>query len=181
MFLVGSITRINTCVQCPNHSISAPRSGCPNPRRCSTTNLEQNSESHKKSSEKQQGLNNLLRELGYLTKEGDDASLQICVPVFRGDDSCVVRDITETVMQAVFQPLMRVFDELQGNSQALTALKHGVAMKEVANELWHQIFGLINEYLVEVGFVERPPEISGEGRYLRSLHIGMIRSEPGLV
>lgn len=42
-------------------------------------------------------------------------------------------------------------------------------MKETANELWHQIFGAVNEYLVKEEFVTSLNYIEGQGRYLRSL------------
>lgn len=39
---------------------------------------------------------------------------------------------------------------------------------EVANEIYHSIFGEVNEALVRSGLVAEPEAISGEGRYFRS-------------
>jgi hypothetical protein len=53
----------------------------------------------------------------------------------------------------------------------LSAIKHKVDIKEIANELWHQVFGSINEYLVEKNFFERPNYIDGQGRFFQSIYI----------
>jgi hypothetical protein len=55
----------------------------------------------------------------------------------------------------------------------LKELKY-VDIKEIANEIWHQIFGATNEYLVKEGFVSSPPYTDGEGRYLRSFVVNDI-------
>jgi len=41
---------------------------------------------------------------------------------------------------------------------------------EVANEMWHQIFGYTNEYLVKCGFVQEPEYEDGQGRYLQAIY-----------
>lgn len=50
----------------------------------------------------------------------------------------------------------------------LTAVSHGVAVKDIANEIYHLIFGEVNELLVQSGFVSPPPHYPGEGRYFKS-------------
>jgi hypothetical protein len=64
-----------------------------------------------------------------------------------------------------------IFNKFESKSTGLTAVRHKVDMKETANELWHQIFGAANEYLVKEEFVEAPNFLEGEGRYLRSILI----------
>jgi len=49
--------------------------------------------------------------------------------------------------------------------------KHGVSSKEITNELYHIVFGQLNELLVQSGFVCEPEFHSGEGRYLKSIEI----------
>ena len=48
---------------------------------------------------------------------------------------------------------------------------HGVAAGEIANEMYHIAFGMLNERLIESGFVEKPREYPGEGRYLKSIEL----------
>jgi hypothetical protein len=57
------------------------------------------------------------------------------------------------------------------NASKLTPVRHKVDIKETANELWHQIFGAVNEYLVKEGVVASPNYIEGQGKYLRSLEM----------
>ncbi|NOQ23714.1 MAG: hypothetical protein GQ565_13840 [Candidatus Aegiribacteria sp.] len=53
----------------------------------------------------------------------------------------------------------------------LTSVLHGIDEKEIANELWHQVFGNINEYLVREGILLTPEHKIGEGRYFQALYI----------
>lgn len=43
--------------------------------------------------------------------------------------------------------------------------------EEVANEVYHMIFGMLNEELVSRGFVQMPDFHVGEGRYLKSIEL----------
>lgn len=49
--------------------------------------------------------------------------------------------------------------------------RHGVPKEEVANEVYHMIFGMLNEELVSRGFVQVPDFHVGEGRYLKSIEL----------
>ena len=64
--------------------------------------------------------------------------------------SCIVGGTTDTV------------DKLR---------RHGVPKEEVANEVYHMIFGMLNEELVSRGFVQMPDFHVGEGRYLKSIEL----------
>lgn len=57
------------------------------------------------------------------------------------------------------------------DSIAITAVKHGVNRLEIANELYHIIFGSINEELVARKLVAAPEYINGEGRYRKCIEI----------
>ncbi len=70
-----------------------------------------------------------------------------------------------------FALVEEVFKNFHVNAADSTSVKHSVDIKEIANELWHQILGAANEYLIKEGFVSSPPFAKGEGRYLRSLTI----------
>ena len=41
-------------------------------------------------------------------------------------------------------------------------------VRDIANEIYHLIFGETNEILVRSGLVSTPPYYPGEGRYFRS-------------
>ncbi|WP_027631944.1 hypothetical protein [Clostridium hydrogeniformans] len=63
------------------------------------------------------------------------------------------------------------FDNFVANVSKVAPVRHRVDIKEISNEVWHQVFGATNEYLVKEGFVTLPHNKEGEGRYLRSLII----------
>ena len=50
----------------------------------------------------------------------------------------------------------------------LSAISHDVKSSDIANEIYHLIFGEVNEILVDRGMVARPNYIKGEGRYFKS-------------
>jgi hypothetical protein len=76
----------------------------------------------------------------------------------------------EDIGEVIGNKIINIKDEIKEATE-LTAIKHENNMKEIAIELWHQVFGFTNEYLAQVGFVQSPEYINGEGRYLRSLTI----------
>ena len=57
------------------------------------------------------------------------------------------------------------------DSMDITAVTHGVNKFEIANELYHIVFGSINEILVSRKMVAAPCDVPGEGRYLRCIEI----------
>lgn len=70
-----------------------------------------------------------------------------------------------------FHILKELLDNFEANVSKVTPVRQRVDIKETANEVWHQIFGAINEYLVKEGFVTLPYNKEWEGRYLRGLII----------
>jgi hypothetical protein len=63
------------------------------------------------------------------------------------------------------------FSNLKVKMQGLSALSQGVDEKEIANGLWHQVFGYINENLVLQGLFASPESRIGEGRYFQAIYI----------
>ncbi len=53
----------------------------------------------------------------------------------------------------------------------MTPIRHGVDATELANPLWHHLFGFMSEYLIEREVIAAPETIPGEGRYLKALYI----------
>lgn len=107
---------------------------------------------------------NLLTKFHYL-KDG-----KICVPVYQKKHLPVIYEmesLTETCLLEEFRALFSQKDTFMN----LTCAKHPVSLAEIGNELYHILFGLINEQLVSRGFVCAPPKYAGEGRYLKSIEI----------
>lgn len=112
-----------------------------------------------------------LRELGYVTCTDAGRTVRLRVPVFQVEDSAVTCDLSALVLSCIYPVVQRVFGDFSRQAGGLTAIRHGVDISELGNEVWHQIFGLANEYLVEQGFVAAPERIEGQGRYLKSIAV----------
>lgn len=106
---------------------------------------------------------NLLTAFGYI-RDG-----ALAVPVYRKKDGPIL-DALESLTEACIFEEMKAALSAEGFSD-LICKKHGVAAGEIANELYHVVFGQINEKLVEAGFVAAPPYLEGEGRYLQSIEL----------
>lgn len=109
----------------------------------------------------------LLEHFGY-ARDG-----RLCVPVYGPEELCIAEEmaavVTPRLGSAVCEVLERCDDTL-----SITAVAHGVDRLELHNELYHLLFGAINEALVSRGFVSAPQDRPGEGRYEKSIQI----SEP---
>lgn len=116
-------------------------------------------------------LLHLLNEVNYITINDEDKSISTNIPIFQSNDKCIINEISDIVLSNIFPIVKDTFENFESNVPDLTGVIHKVDIKEIANELWHQIFGSANEYLVKKFFVHKPEDISGEGRYLRSLYI----------
>ncbi len=122
--------------------------------------------------EKEKDSAKFLKELGYIDIDNLDNSIAINIPVFyEFENTPVIKSLSDIILTNIFPIVEEVFENFKGNSSELTSVRHNVDIKEIANELWHQIFGATNEYLVKEGFVASPCAIDGEGRYLRSITV----------
>lgn len=106
----------------------------------------------------------LLELFGYV-KEGT-----ICVPIYTPEHQKCIVEIENIVEKCLGNAVSNILIELAG-SLDITAVRHGVNPKEIANELYHIVFGSINEILVARGSVAIPRYISGEGRYFKCIEI----------
>lgn len=106
----------------------------------------------------------LLEEFGY-AQNG-----RICVPVFTSEYQSVIAEIEGIVEKSIGAAVVSTLLDLAG-SLDITAVKHGVDKLEIANELYHIVFGSINEELVSRGIVAVPQRISGEGRYFKCIEL----------
>ncbi len=114
---------------------------------------------------------NLLKEFNYISIDIDKELINIKVPVFDKKYNHVIENIGEIILPAIEPIVIEFFKDIEANLNEITSISHKVDIKEISNELWHQVFGAINEYLVETNFVESPIFKEDEGRYLQSIYI----------
>lgn len=93
---------------------------------------------------------------------------RIHVPVYREEDRPVINEISQLVRSILVTSVSRVLTHCQLD---ITSVRHGVSPAETANELYHILFGLINEELVRCGMVAEPLHRPGEGRYWQSIQL----------
>lgn len=105
----------------------------------------------------------LLEALEYM-KHGE-----VCVPVFTTEHRPKFNELTRHVIQLLEPIVAEAMDEIDGLK--LSAVEHGVSKKAIGNEMWHQIFGELNELLVLNDVVKQPEYREGEGRYLKAIYI----------
>jgi len=110
-----------------------------------------------------------LKELGYLNFDDEQSKINCIVPIFNHEDSKIIEEISDIISTGIFETVKNTIDNLNKNLPDLTPLKHGVEFKDIANELWHLMFGATNEYLVNSGFFDSPKYRDGEGRYFQFL------------
>ncbi len=108
--------------------------------------------------------------IGLLERFGYCRDGALCVPVFRRKDQAAVHAIAGLVEQTLYDETREVLSAAL-HELDITATAHRVPAGEVANELYHLLFGSVNEALVSQGLVAAPPSRAGEGRYLRSVQL----------
>jgi len=88
----------------------------------------------------------------------------ISVPVYdaRAYDVAdhLYRHVLDTTGEKIADALNLIQDE-----RRLSAVAHEVPVKDIANEIYHLIFGEVNEILIQEGLIAAPPFSPGEGRY----------------
>lgn len=114
---------------------------------------------------------NFLKEFNYISIDIDKDFINIEVPVFDKQYNRVIENIGKIILTNIEPIVTEFFKNIEANLNEITSISHKVDIKEISNELWHQVFGAINEYLVETNFVESPIYKEDEGRYLQSIYI----------
>ncbi|MEW8995534.1 hypothetical protein [Clostridium sp.] len=112
-----------------------------------------------------------LKEMDYINIDETDNKLYCNVPIFQEKDMKIVTEIGEIILIEILETVKNTLSSIEKYSKGLTAIKHKVSIKEVGNELWHQIFGRANEELIAREIVAKPYSSEQEGRYLRSMKI----------
>lgn len=106
----------------------------------------------------------LLEQFGYM-QNGN-----VCVPVYTSEHQKHIAEIEGIVERYLGDAMLKTLIDLS-NSIEITAVKHGVNRLEIANELYHIVFGLVNEELVLREIVATPQQIPGEGRYFKCIEV----------
>ena len=92
---------------------------------------------------------------------------KIVVPIYNSHSYDVANKLYEFVLGIIKEHITNTLVAIQ-NECSLLAIDHEVKVKDIANEIYHLIFGEVNEILVKRGFVLEPPYHQGEGRYFKS-------------
>ena len=79
----------------------------------------------------------------------------------------LVYHYNEFVLGIVKEHIINALVAIQ-NENRLLAIAHEVKVKDISNEIYHLIFGEVNELLVKNGLILEPPYYQGEGRYFKS-------------
>ncbi len=95
---------------------------------------------------------------------------EISVPVYTQTDKPAIIEMEHIVEGCIGTAMLDTLMELSSTIN-ITAVQHGVDKLEIANELYHIVFGSINEYLAARRIVETPQYIQGEGRCLKCIEI----------
>lgn len=106
----------------------------------------------------------LLEHFGYV-KGGI-----ISVPIYTDADNETIDAIADVIKSQLGKSFVAELTALSAKI-SIVANKHGVSPAETANELYHILFGSINEELVRRGIVANPNYFPGEGRYLKSIQL----------
>lgn len=92
------------------------------------------------------------------------------VPVFRPEHQNAIGQIEKMVEVTIGNKMADLLKELAG-TLPITAVRHRVNRLEIANELYHLVFGYLNEELIQGGIVTSPLFTPKEGRYLRCIEL----------
>ena len=91
-----------------------------------------------------------------------------CVPVYMSEHQNQIMRIGDIAEKSLGEAFADRLMELAGTLD-ITAVRHGVSPLEIANELYHILFGSVNEELAVRGIVAAPKFIPGEGRYFKCI------------
>ncbi len=102
----------------------------------------------------------MLNKLGYYKDN------VINVPIIKKKEHLV---FSKELMDLIYDDINNIL--LNITNINLTPNMNEVPYKDTANEIWHIIFGLINEELIKEGIVAEPNSYIDEGRYLKCIYI----------
>lgn len=92
---------------------------------------------------------------------------RVIVPVYDEQAYRTADKLYEFVLRIIKEKIANTLTLIQAENRLL-AVAHAVETKDIANEMYHLIFGEVNEVLVREGLVSEPLPVRGEGRYFKS-------------
>lgn len=92
---------------------------------------------------------------------------KIVVPIYNSHSYDVAHKLYEFVLGIISEHITSALITIQ-NEYRFLAIAHEVKVKDIANEIYHLIFGEVNELLIASGLISSPPYVHGEGRYFKS-------------
>lgn len=92
---------------------------------------------------------------------------KVSVPIYDENAYKMADELYKYVLSLTKDSIANALTSIQ-EEKRLLAIAHGVEVRDIANEIYHLIFGEVNELLVKNGMVAEPPMTLGEGRYLKS-------------
>lgn len=92
---------------------------------------------------------------------------KIVVPVYNARSYEIANELYTFIVAIVNTHIVNGLTAIQRETRLL-ANAHEVKIKDIANEIYHLIFGEVNEILVSSGLILPPPYYPGEGRYFKS-------------
>ena len=108
--------------------------------------------------------------LSLLEVFGYTENVKISVPVYTPEHQNVFDEMENIVEYALGDAISQSLYELSGSLQ-ITPVMHGVHWLEIANELYHILFGTINQQLVDRQIVAEPQFFLGQGRYNKCIEL----------
>jgi len=121
---------------------------------------------------------NLLKSLNWI--DGDTTSgYRPTIPVIPLSDKDLVKNILTRSGEILVQWLPDHMDELKERLKDITPLKYGLTFEESFSQVWHYLFGLANQHLVNEGFFADPysPERQFQGFIPAVWHPDVIPEE----
>lgn len=106
----------------------------------------------------------LFEAFGYL-RDG-----QVSVPVYREEHLLIISRLEQFAEACLGDEMASTLNDIKVTA-GLVCSQHGVAAGEIANELYHVVFGQLNEALAAAGLVAMPPKFPGQGRYFKSIEL----------
>ncbi len=96
----------------------------------------------------------LLEEIDYIGVEG--SVVHATIPVLTEADRSLVRSVLAIGREVIREWHEEHYDQLAAELGHLTPVKNGVPYNVVYTEVWHFVFGLTNQKLVEAGLLADP-------------------------
>lgn len=93
---------------------------------------------------------------------------RVCVPVFSRAGQPAMEEIAALVEKCLYAQVEHTLLEAR-RTLDITAVRHRAPPLETANELYHILFGGVNEEAAKRGLAAQPPYRTGEGRYLQCI------------